>query len=74
MSKICYCGLKGYLPISFTKVFFKCSRMDPPVIDLQLGLMDTVSIACYKSTKCNFIAHTDPIFRQINVLKILSGS
>ena len=27
-----------------TKIIHKCSHMDPPIIDLQLGLMDSVRL------------------------------
>ena len=31
-----------YMLYSHTKIIPKCSPMDPPIIDLPLGLMDTV--------------------------------
>ena len=34
-------------PQSLTKIIPKCNHMDLPIIDLQMGLMDTVWLACY---------------------------
>ena len=38
------------ITISLTKIIPKCGHMNPSIINLRLGLMDTYLIACYMLT------------------------